>query len=214
MKEVWAPTAVRRQNYAEVYRLATVPLRSAHIPGPKSGRNAGLEAYIREQLPFITAQPNQRQDVVPSMLEHHMAAYTEEREREEEWSRIGVESRLNPLEYRRRKQEGPPPPINTVPCYFWIGLHLPFPAINRTMVEALRDSLGAAAFKVSAFSPAPCWCLWLDHSPTQRVQMPESLADILAALETTDGGNKNTKFGREVAIRNKQETGPKESDEV
>lgn len=72
------------------------------------------------------------------------------------------------MEYRRRKQE----------------------AINRTMVEALRDSLGAAAFK-----------------------MPESLADILAALETTDGGNKNTKFGREVAIRNKQETGPKESDE-
>lgn len=43
--------------------------------------------------------------------------------------------------------------------------------------------------------------------------MPESLADILSALETTDG-NKNTKFGREVAIRDKQDAGPKESDEV
>ncbi len=58
------------------------------------------------------------------------------------------------------------------------------------MAEALRESVGAASFKV-----------------------PESLADILAALETT-GPNKNTKFGREVAIRDKQETGPKESDEV
>jgi hypothetical protein len=58
------------------------------------------------------------------------------------------------------------------------------------MSEALRESVGAASFKV-----------------------PESLADILAALETT-GSNKNTKFGREVAIRDKQETGPKESDEV
>jgi len=167
MKEVWAPTPVRRQNYAEVYRLTTVPLRSAYIPGPKSGRNAGLEAYIRDHLPFITQQPNQRQDVVPSILEHNLSAYAEEKEREEEWSKIGVDSGVNPFEYKRRKQDG----------------------INKAMAEALRDSVGAASFKV-----------------------PESLADILAALETT-GPNKNTKFGREVAIRDKQETGPKESDE-
>ncbi len=41
LKETWAPTAVRRQNYAEVYSLATTPIRSAYIPGPRSTRNAG-----------------------------------------------------------------------------------------------------------------------------------------------------------------------------
>lgn len=125
MKEVWAATPVRRQNYAEVFRLATVPLRPAHIPGPKSGRNAGLESYIRTHMPFITAQPSRKVDVVPSVLEHNLSAYAEEKEREEEYSKLG--GSVNPMEHRRRKQDG----------------------INKAMAEALRETVGAAAFKVS-----------------------------------------------------------------
>jgi polyhydroxyalkanoate synthesis regulator protein len=62
--------------------------------------------YIRDHLQFITEQPRKRQDVVPSILEHNLSAYAEEKEREEEWSKIGVDSGVNPLEYKRRKQDG------------------------------------------------------------------------------------------------------------
>lgn len=75
-------------------------------------------------MPFITAQPKRKEDAVPSILEHNLAAYAEEKEREEEWSKVS--GSVNPWEYKRRKQDG----------------------INKAMAEALRDSVGAAAFKV------------------------------------------------------------------
>ncbi len=81
-------------------------MSDAHTRAQRHGGTPGLEAYIRDHLPFITQQPNQRQDVVPSILEHNLSAYAEEKEREEEWSKIGVDSGVNPFEYKRRKQDG------------------------------------------------------------------------------------------------------------
>ncbi len=52
----------------------------------------GLESYIRAQLPLITQQPPRRQDIAPSVLEHNLSAYVDEKEREDEWNKAGVES--------------------------------------------------------------------------------------------------------------------------
>ena len=126
LQQTWgAGTATRRQNYKEIYTLATTPIRPAYVPGPKSGRNAGesrflisrerivykhhsiigLEKYIRNYLGFATEQPP-RQDVVPSVLEHNLVAWVEEKEREEEWNKLGAESGLHPLQYKQKKLAG------------------------------------------------------------------------------------------------------------
>jgi len=127
MHQKWSPTA-RRQNYKETYVLQTGPILSAFVPGPKSGRNAGLEKYIRNYLDFITAQPPSRQDVVPSVLEHNLVAFVEEKEREEEWAKLGAESGLHPLQYKQKKLAG----------------------INKKMSEALRASMVSAGKSASA----------------------------------------------------------------
>jgi hypothetical protein len=130
IKETWThiPRAgTRRPNYAEFRHLSTNPLRSAYIPGPKSSRNAPTEQYIREYLDFITDQPLREQDVVPSILEHNLSTYVEEKEREDEWNRVRAAEGGNYLQWKQKKLAG----------------------ISRMVNESLRESIHASQLSSS-----------------------------------------------------------------
>jgi hypothetical protein len=103
-KQMWRPVFTnppRVAKFAHFWNFSTTPLHSAHVPGGKN-KNPWMETYVKNFQPFITAQPSERQDVVPSILEFNFSAFTDSQEREQEWNTLGLESGLNPQVFVER----------------------------------------------------------------------------------------------------------------
>eukprot|EP01116_Phalansterium_solitarium_P014129 TRINITY_DN31661_c0_g1_i1.p1 TRINITY_DN31661_c0_g1~~TRINITY_DN31661_c0_g1_i1.p1 ORF type:complete len:625 (-),score=245.12 TRINITY_DN31661_c0_g1_i1:71-1945(-) len=107
MHEVWAPAfAVKayRQYARDVYSLSALPLTY-----PSKGRKLkavpGLEKYYTQYLPYISRQVAYKPQVAPSVFETNLAAVAEQRERENEWNTKGLDSKLNPMAYNKRKAD-------------------------------------------------------------------------------------------------------------
>ncbi|KAL4230380.1 Coiled-coil domain-containing protein 22 [Mactra antiquata] len=64
-----------------------------------------LKSYYQTNLPFITCQTQDYNDIVPSVLEKNAADVTAQMEWENEWNQSGLASRLSQQEYRDRKRQ-------------------------------------------------------------------------------------------------------------
>lgn len=79
------------------------------LHAPSKGRALrtvpGLETYFTKYMSFAVAQPPEVRDVPASVLETNLAALSEARERDNEWNQSGLNSGLNPLQYRAKKKK-------------------------------------------------------------------------------------------------------------
>jgi len=103
IEQTWTPHYCPQvHNFNHIYPLGTWKLTT-----PNRGRAVatipGLENYYVRHLPFVSAQPQKREDVAPSVFETNSSAYYEALEREAEWNAHGLESGLNPQAYRKQK---------------------------------------------------------------------------------------------------------------
>eukprot|EP01094_Clydonella_sp_ATCC50884_P005386 TRINITY_DN1431_c0_g1_i1.p1 TRINITY_DN1431_c0_g1~~TRINITY_DN1431_c0_g1_i1.p1 ORF type:complete len:630 (-),score=263.53 TRINITY_DN1431_c0_g1_i1:167-2026(-) len=111
-KETWTPSfcvkksSQKRKRFSNFTNLNTVPIEQ---PFPSSAavvtRAEAKEQLdrIRAEQKLVTRQVERDSDVAPSILEDNFAAWVEAREREDEWNTSGLDSGLNPKQYREKK---------------------------------------------------------------------------------------------------------------
>eukprot|EP00128_Syssomonas_multiformis_P015077 Colp12_sorted_trinity150504_noHs@17212 len=86
-----------------VYDLATSHIT---VPGSTNEKiSKESRQYYDESLPLVTAQPKERQDVAPSVLEYNVGAYAYALEWDQEWNTLGLDSGLTKAEYLARKRQ-------------------------------------------------------------------------------------------------------------
>eukprot|EP01095_Lingulamoeba_sp_RSL-Kostka_P015859 TRINITY_DN746_c0_g1_i1.p1 TRINITY_DN746_c0_g1~~TRINITY_DN746_c0_g1_i1.p1 ORF type:complete len:627 (+),score=251.48 TRINITY_DN746_c0_g1_i1:144-2024(+) len=110
-QETWTPdfciTSENRTDFSKRNLLFTEKIDPPFIDLTKvQSRSEAKERqeFIASEQQFITEQPERRSDVAPSIIELNFATYTEAKEREEEWNKNGLDSGLNPWQYRNRKR--------------------------------------------------------------------------------------------------------------
>lgn len=111
-KETWTPgfgiVAPHRRKYKGVNKLFTSPIEAPFVAASDAlskAEVAAKEGQMAREQAYVTAQPQRRQDVVPSLIEHNCAKWAEEMDRKEEWEKEGLESGLNPWQFRKRKRD-------------------------------------------------------------------------------------------------------------
>jgi len=65
---------------------------------------SAIDDSFEENADFVTRQPPRRKDVIPSLLEHNFAHLLEEIQLREEWESAGLDSGLNPTQFRQQKR--------------------------------------------------------------------------------------------------------------
>jgi len=113
-KETWRPwfsCLFSLTPFSPIWILVTHPITSPIIPPPSIHHlppNAAsikeFQAYVRQSVDYVTAQPPIRQNVIPSILEHNISGFIEFTERENEANSLALESGLSPWEYFRNKR--------------------------------------------------------------------------------------------------------------
>ena len=100
--------APHRRKYKGVNKLFTSPIEAPFVAASDAlskAEVAAKEGQMAREQAYVTAQPQRRQDVVPSLIEHNCAKWAEEMDRKEEWEKEGLESGLNPWQFRKRKRD-------------------------------------------------------------------------------------------------------------
>lgn len=64
-----------------------------------------LRHYYSRHMPYVSAQPRVREDVLASLLERNASEHAAQQEWEAEWNRFGLASRLSEEEFRARKKQ-------------------------------------------------------------------------------------------------------------
>lgn len=99
-KEAWVPTK----------QSATLTLVTTSLIVPARGRalkaTPGLEKYFTQYLPPTSRQPPSIDFFPPSVFEHTLSAFSEAQEKDNEWNTKGLDSGVNPEEYKRKKGQG------------------------------------------------------------------------------------------------------------
>lgn len=112
-KGIWTPTFCslqprKDQNHWRVKPVKTYPIYSPASVVYYSGysrKTEGLEKYFARNLPYVTEQTKSRHEIASSIFESNIVAYIDQREKENEWNTLGLESGLNPIEFLKKKQE-------------------------------------------------------------------------------------------------------------
>eukprot|EP00008_Paramoeba_atlantica_P009085 CAMPEP_0201478608 /NCGR_PEP_ID=MMETSP0151_2-20130828/3396_1 /ASSEMBLY_ACC=CAM_ASM_000257 /TAXON_ID=200890 /ORGANISM="Paramoeba atlantica, Strain 621/1 / CCAP 1560/9" /LENGTH=619 /DNA_ID=CAMNT_0047859725 /DNA_START=129 /DNA_END=1988 /DNA_ORIENTATION=- len=91
-------------------QLHETPLSSTYLEWPGCGTAPRslfgvIENFIREDAKLITGQPRQESHICSSIIETNCAMATFTADREAEWNSVGLESGLNPFDFRRKKEE-------------------------------------------------------------------------------------------------------------
>jgi len=61
--------------------------------------------YYNRHMPYVSAQPLVKEDLLASLLEQNASEYAAQQEWEAEWNQFGLASRLSEEEYRARKRQ-------------------------------------------------------------------------------------------------------------
>ncbi|XP_076367338.1 coiled-coil domain-containing protein 22 homolog isoform X2 [Tachypleus tridentatus] len=101
-----SPNQVHREGCRGAYALHTCNL---FVPRDIIDSNSKvvqvLEEYYEKELPFVSQQVCEFQDLAPSVLEMNDIVLTANIEWENEWNQSGLPSRLSEEEYKQRKKE-------------------------------------------------------------------------------------------------------------
>jgi len=113
-KETWRPWfsgLTSLTPFSPIWILVTHPIISPIIPPlsihhlpPNASSIKEFQAYVRQSVDYVTAQPPIRQNAIPSILEHNTSSFIEFTERENEANSLALESGLSPWEYFRNKR--------------------------------------------------------------------------------------------------------------
>jgi hypothetical protein len=112
-KNIWAPffcntLKERGQNYYYTYPLVTYELYCPSTPlyyRNNQRRTPEMERYFSKFQLFFTAQSHYRWSVAPSVFEYNLSSFTDAVEREAERNTLGLDSGLNPIEFRVKKKK-------------------------------------------------------------------------------------------------------------
>lgn len=112
-KNIWTPAFCNRQlrRHQNFWRLT--PLSTEYLYSPASSvyftgysrKTEALERYFNNHLRYITEQPVNKNSLAPSIFEYNTRTLSDQKERESEWNNHGLESGLNPIEYREQKKK-------------------------------------------------------------------------------------------------------------
>eukprot|EP01114_Cavostelium_apophysatum_P018895 TRINITY_DN5939_c1_g1_i1.p1 TRINITY_DN5939_c1_g1~~TRINITY_DN5939_c1_g1_i1.p1 ORF type:complete len:574 (+),score=233.64 TRINITY_DN5939_c1_g1_i1:140-1861(+) len=108
LQSSWTPIFATTTQ-SKQYSRDSVLLSAKKVTYPHRGRKAkatlGMEKYYTKYLQHVTKQTKFSEEVPPSIFETNLSTVAEEKERENEWNTKGLDSKLNPMAYNKRKME-------------------------------------------------------------------------------------------------------------
>mmetsp|Transcript_36535 Transcript_36535/g.91598 ORF Transcript_36535/g.91598 Transcript_36535/m.91598 type:complete len:642 (-) Transcript_36535:279-2204(-) len=104
VKETWISPEFQSVRYADVTLFHADPIHPPFIPPPISSKDKPTEEYFRLHMDFVARQPHHADDIVPSLLQRHVSSIARAQEKENDWNANGLDSGLNPFDYKRRKK--------------------------------------------------------------------------------------------------------------
>mgnify|MGYP003641738390 CR=1 FL=1 len=111
VQEIWkVRVSTRHVDCFTSRALHDTSYQSVYLELPSSGaapraRHGIIEAYLRDYSKPVSGQPHLRSQVLPSLLESNATVKLLAQDKDQEWNTVGLDSGLNPFDFRKRKQE-------------------------------------------------------------------------------------------------------------